>query len=177
MIGFTIDNTGQLSALDALTTYYLEMLALDQLNEKKDARGMTVTEAELDAFPLNRFLYQYIGGPWQWRDKLVWTDAQWQCYVDNPELRTWVGYVQGSIAGYFELNACANGDTEIAYFGLAPGFIGQGYGGYFLSQTLRQAWAIPTTRRVWVHTCTLDHASALANYQARGMTVYKTETD
>jgi hypothetical protein len=31
-------------------------------------------------------------------------------------------------------------------------------------------------RRVWVHTCTLDHPSALKNYQARGFSLYKTET-
>ena len=32
-------------------------------------------------------------------------------------------------------------------------------------------------RRVWVHTCTLDHPAALANYQARGMKSYKTEME
>ena len=30
-------------------------------------------------------------------------------------------------------------------------------------------------KRVWVHTCNLDHPKALANYQARGMVVYKVE--
>jgi hypothetical protein len=29
--------------------------------------------------------------------------------------------------------------------------------------------------RVWVHTCTLDHPAALANYQARGMKIYYVE--
>jgi hypothetical protein len=47
---------------------------------------------------------------------------------------------------------------------------------------LRLAWAlaarwpgIEPVSRVWVHTCTLDGPAALANYQARGMTVYRTE--
>ena len=31
------------------------------------------------------------------------------------------------------------------------------------------------TERVWVHTCSLGHPSALKNYQARGFTIYKTE--
>ena len=31
-------------------------------------------------------------------------------------------------------------------------------------------------RRVWVHTCDLDHPNALVNYQARGFSVYKVET-
>jgi hypothetical protein len=29
--------------------------------------------------------------------------------------------------------------------------------------------------RVWVHTCSRDHPAALANYQARGMRVYRVE--
>ena len=31
-------------------------------------------------------------------------------------------------------------------------------------------------KRVWVHTCTLDHKNALKNYLARGMKIYKKET-
>ncbi len=31
-------------------------------------------------------------------------------------------------------------------------------------------------RRVWLHTCTLDHPNALPNYLARGFTPYRTET-
>jgi hypothetical protein len=30
-------------------------------------------------------------------------------------------------------------------------------------------------RRVWVHTCSLDHPGALANYLARGFRVFKEE--
>ena len=31
-------------------------------------------------------------------------------------------------------------------------------------------------KRVWVHTCSLDHKNALNNYIARGMKIFKTET-
>ena len=30
-------------------------------------------------------------------------------------------------------------------------------------------------KRVWVHTCSLDHRNALNNYLARGMKIFKTE--
>ena len=30
-------------------------------------------------------------------------------------------------------------------------------------------------KRVWVHTCSLDHKNALNNYLSRGMKVYNTE--
>ncbi len=160
-----------------VTIYYLEMHSPDELNEKCAANGLIVTEAELDEFRFNRFLYQYVGESWQWTDKLKLSDSEWQEFVEDPQLRTWVGYYKGSIAGYFELKATDAGDTEILYFGLAPNFIGKGLGGYFLSQAIKNAWSIPGTRRVWVHTCNLDHPSALANYQARGLKLYKTEIE
>ena len=31
-------------------------------------------------------------------------------------------------------------------------------------------------KRVWVHTCSLDHKNALKNYISRGMKIFKTET-
>ena len=65
---------------------------------------------------------------------------------------------------------------KIAYFGSAPKFIGRGIGGHLLSHALRSAWDWEGTKRVWVHTCTLDHPNALQNYKARDMEVYRVET-
>jgi len=31
-------------------------------------------------------------------------------------------------------------------------------------------------KRVWVHTCSLDHKNALKNYIARGMKIFKKES-
>lgn len=162
-----------------ITTYYLEMRCPTALNPKpeSDLTSLVVTEIKKDQFQFNRFLYQLIGEAWQWTDKLALSDAEWQAYVSAPNLRTWVAYSHGAIAGYFELNFDPSGDTEINYFGLAPQFIGQGLGGYLLSQAIIQAWSQESTKRVWVHTCSLDHPSALANYQARGMSLYKTEDE
>lgn len=39
------------------------------------------------------------------------------------------------------------------------------------------AWAWPGTTRVWVHICSLDHPSALANYQARGLQIYREDVE
>ena len=83
--------------------------------------------------------------------------------------------MQGTPAGYFELARRDAGQVEIAMFGLLPPFIGRGVGGALLTAALRRAWE-EGTRRVWLHTESSDHPHALANYQARGMRVYKTET-
>ena len=94
--------------------------------------------------------------------------------LKNDNLRLWVGHFKGSPAGYFELQNVA-GDIQIAYFGLAQPFIGKGLGGALLSKAIREAWDWGA-KRVWVHTCSLDHPFALKNYQARGLKIYKKET-
>ena len=90
-------------------------------------------------------------------------------------MHTFVGYCDGSPAGYYELGVDDAGDAEILHFGLAPAFIGRGYGGPLLTSALEEGFRLGAGR-VWVHTCTNDHPAALANYQARGMAIYKTAT-
>jgi GNAT superfamily N-acetyltransferase len=163
--------------LSSVTTYYLEMTAPEQLVASPVPEGLTIVEAEIKQYRLNRFLYQLVGEPWQWVDKLSLSDAQWRDYAESDDLRTWVAYHRGAIAGYYELQRQDGGAVELKYFGLAPDFIGRGFGGPLLSHAIRAAWDWGDTARVWVHTCTLDHPSALGNYQARGFRIYDTEVE
>lgn len=158
-----------------VTITYLEMTDAGQLRAK-DCPDPQVSAAECSPmqWPLARLLYTWVGGGWQWHERLSWTDDQWTEFAADTNVRMWVAYRQGSIAGYFELNK-QDGDVEIKYFGLTPEFIGTGLGGYLLSEAIGRAWQW-NANRVWVHTCTLDHENAAANYKARGMTVYKEET-
>jgi GNAT superfamily N-acetyltransferase len=159
-----------------ITTTYLEMLAPDEHRlAKAPERALRIEEARVPQWQYNRFLYALVGSQWEWRDKQSWTDAQWAEYAQSPALHTFVGYVEGTPAGYFELQQQAEANVELAYFGLAPTFIGRGLGGALLSAAIGEAWKM-SPRRVWVHTCTLDHPNALKNYQARGFSIYKTES-
>ena len=159
-----------------VTTYYLEMTSVEALNPKAEPEGLVVVESEIKQFQFNRFLYHLVGAKWEWFDKYSWSDDQWRAFAESDDLRTWVALYRGSPAGYYELQRQEGGDVEIAYFGLAPRFIGKGFGGYLLYHAIASAWAWEGARRVWVHTCTLDHPNALQNYQARGMTLYRTHT-
>lgn len=163
--------------MSGATVYYLEMRSPAQLRPGRAAPGLEVIEARVKQWPLNRFLYQFVGAAWDWNDKLAWSGRQWQDYAEADDLRTWIGYCEGSPAGYFELQKQAGEEVEIKYFGLSPAFIGKGLGGKLLSTALEQAWAWGEVKRVWVHTCSLDHPGALANYQARGMSLYHTEQE
>jgi prephenate dehydrogenase len=122
-----------------------------------------------------RFLYREVGGPWHWLDRRDWTDDEIDAYLARPGIDLRVLYCHDAPAGYAELDRAPGGDVEIVYFGLLPSFIGRGLGGPFLSAAMAAAWE-GTTRRVWLHTCTLDHPAALPNYLARGFRVWKTES-
>lgn len=160
---------------EAVTTWSLEMTSPTQLIHKPiPTPDFVINECREKRFSFNRFLYSYVGQPWQWTDKLVWSDEQWCHYAENDNLRLWVGYYRGSPAGYFELQNIA-GEVEIAYFGLAESFIGKGLGGALLSAAIAEAWSWGA-KRVWVHTCTLDHPRALQNYQSRGLQIFREET-
>src|SRR5437773_8165863 len=161
----------------SIITTYLDMHSPDQLRPKRCADGrFQIRENKGRDWRFNRDLYLAVGEMWSLNDKRVWTDEQWKEYGLAPELRTFGAYYDNSLAGYYELRRDDEGGVEIAYFGLLPEFIGRGFGGALLTSAIEEAWRMsPSIARVWVHTCTLDHPRALANYEARGMVTYKRE--
>jgi ribosomal protein S18 acetylase RimI-like enzyme len=163
--------------LTPVTTYYLEMHDPRHLRRKRSPRSDLALVRIEPAMPeINRFFYTAVGGDWFWTDRLPWSQQQWLNYLQRSELETWMLTVQGVPAGYFELEAQPGPDVEIAYLGLLPRFVGSGLGGHLLTSAIERGWAMGA-HRVWIHTCTLDHPQALANYQARGMCLYKQETE
>lgn len=159
-----------------ITTYYLQMLSPTALRPAHPHAELALRRAAIASPALSRFLYASVGAGWHWTDRLGWEHQRWMDYLSRPELELWVGYLGGNPVGYLELERQAGDECEIVYFGLLPQFIGQGLGGALLSEGVRQAWQ-GTTRRVWLHTCSLDGPYALANYQARGFVVYKQEEE
>jgi GNAT superfamily N-acetyltransferase len=160
----------------AVTTYYLEMLDPRELRPKRSTRAdLSLALIDPPMPELNRFFYTTVGANWYWHDRLPWTFANWRAYLARPELQTWMIAVKGTPAGYFELERQPQGEVEICYFGLLPAFVGAGLGGHLLTCAIERGFAMGA-KRLWVHTCTLDHPQALANYQARGMRLYKQET-
>ncbi len=148
-----------------------------QLRAKTAPREMEISLVAQPAMEINRHFYRTIGARWGWTDKLPWTDQQWGDYANRDELQTWTASVDGELVGYFVLEFQAPGDVEIEYFGLLDQFIGRGYGGALLSEAVSRAWSFGDVNRVWVHTCTLDHPSALGNYESRGFELYDTKCE
>lgn len=160
-----------------VTTWHLEQRSPAELRPAPTpAERAQLTRAEIPMPELNRFLYTAVGGDWWWWTRLQWSYDDWRRWVEQPGVETWVASVRGTPAGYFELERQGGGDAEIAYFGLMTPFIGQGLGGWLLTEALRRAWSLEATTRVWLHTCSLDGPHARANYEARGMRLFHTET-
>jgi len=123
-----------------------------------------------------RYLYNTIGADWVWWERRVMSDEDLSAAIHADGVDIFVLYVGGVPAGYFEL--AENDDAseiELAYFGLMPDFVGRGYGGYLLRAAIDEAWS-RDPKRVWVHTCDMDHPNALTVYQKAGFSPYKQET-
>jgi GNAT superfamily N-acetyltransferase len=160
----------------SVTTYYLEMTAPHDLKAKRaPLDDLAFVRVDPPMPELNRFFYTAVGGAWYWTDRLPWTYGQWLEWLCRPGVQTWLLSAAGVPAGYVELDGRPGGDVELAYFGLLPQFIGKGLGAHLLTLAVERAWTFPA-RRVWLHTCTLDHPHALAHYRARGFRVYREET-
>ena len=146
-----------------VTTYHLEITAQASLRPKPNPiEGLVIQQVEKPSPEFNRFLYTAVGGDWYWVDRLAGNHGRWQEWLERPEVQTWVAYVSGSPAGYFELDGQAGGSVEITSFGLLPKYIGKGLGGHFLTVALEKGWQTGASR-VWLHTCSLDHPTALSN--------------
>ena len=148
----------------------LKNLKTNSINENK----YLVKKVKPD-FQLNKFFYKQVGKNHRWIDRLSWSDEKWINYISNRNLETYIISESDELAGFFELLYNPElKETEISYFGLLEEYIGKGIGGYALSVAIKKSFE-KNIRRVWLHTCTLDHPNALKNYIARGMTVFKKE--
>lgn len=151
-----------------VTRTYLAMQSLADLRAADTPEPRPAIELMRDCPPsLFRYLYAEVGRAYHWTDRLGWSDARIRDHLATPGVSLWLMTWQGAPAGYFELKRHEDDSVEIAYFGLLPDYIGRGWGKHLLTEATRTAWS-QNPSRVWLHTCTLDHPSALPNYLARG---------
>ena len=156
---------------------YLEINFLEDLMVSSEfSKKYSVKLVDPANFQLNKFFYKNIGKKHHWVDRLVWTEKQWIDYISNKNVKTYVLKISNDLAGYFELNIHPEkNEVEIAYLGLLEEYQNKKLGSYLLSNAIKNSF-LNKPKRVWVHTCSLDHKNALNNYIARGMKIFKTET-
>ena len=156
---------------------YLEINLLEDLRDSgqfSDDYNIQVVDPK--NFQLNKFFYKRIGKKHHWVDRLSWSDKQWIDYVSDKKVLTYVLKFKEDLAGYFELILHPEKEeVEIAYLGLLEEYQNKKLGSHLLSSAIKNSF-INKPKRVWVHTCSLDHKNALNNYKSRGMKIFKTET-
>ncbi|MFD7963717.1 GNAT family N-acetyltransferase [Streptomyces zaomyceticus] len=165
----------------AKTVTYLEMTDRGELRPGRDVPSLDLRREEgLSA--LVRSVQARVGAAHGWRSSSR-SDQEWdELAREHPLRQYWLFALAGETAGVTALEPCPGGDVEIRTFGLLPEYIGRGLGGHALTLALSQAWATEplgaeAVRRVWLHTNSHDHPSALANYLGRGLRVYRTEVE
>jgi GNAT superfamily N-acetyltransferase len=115
-----------------------------------------------------RALFRRVGTPWLWFSRLVMGDAQLLAIVRDPAVSVFAAVDRAGVeVGMVELDHRQPGSCEISYFALVPELAGQGHGRWLMAEALARAWT-PGVTRVWLHTCTLDHPTALGFYRAQG---------
>jgi len=109
-----------------------------------------------------------------------WSLQDWEAHLSRPDVTLYFLRMEREVIGMIELEAQSGDTVEIVTFGLLPEFIGQGMGGQALTVAVKLAWDLEhpgggVTKRVWVHTNSLDHPHALRNYERRGFRVFRTD--
>ena len=120
-----------------------------------------------------RTLFRRVGGPWLWFSRLAMDDAALTAIVHDPGVHVHAVVDRAGVEiGLLELDFRHGSACELSYFGLVPELAGQGHGRWLMAEAMARAWG-PDIARVWVHTCTLDHPSALNFYRAQGFTAVR----
>ena len=156
---------------------YLEISTIKDLNESNhDFDKYSLKFLNKPDFQLNKFFYRNVGKKHHWVDRLAWSEKQWIKYTSDEKVKTYILKNGNDFVGYFELIFHNNSnEVEIAYLGLLEEYQNKKLGSYLLTCAIKKSF-LDNPKRVWVHTCSLDHKNALNNYIARGMKIFKKET-
>ena len=155
---------------------YLEITSLKDLKEsKKSFDGFPVVLLDPINFQLNKFFYKNVGKRHRWVDRLIWSEQEWIDYLSSSRVKTYVLKNKEDLIGFFELIFHQEDkEVEIAYFGILEEYQNKKLGSFLLSKAIKESFN-KNIKRVWLHTCSLDHENALKNYLARGMKIFKSE--
>ena len=82
--------------------YFLEIKDFTSPIELNLPESYKIILDEKKDFQLNKFFYKQIGIDHYWRDRLLWSDREWQKYVKNKNLETHILKNGIDLIGYYE---------------------------------------------------------------------------
>lgn len=155
--------------MEKVTTWFLEMTDFSKFKPAPNFRE-SITLIPFRSGYVSYMMFLGVGTPWRWYSRLDWSPADWEKYVENSNVYSFLCKNREKIVGYFEL-FIENHQAEISFLGLLPGLTGKGLGSAMLSHALVESMK-PGIKRIWLHTCNNDHPHALGLYQKQGLTLY-----
>ena len=123
-----------------------------------------------------RALYRRIGEDWLWFSRLRFNDDELRERLSGPQYEGYVFEALGQEEGLLELDFSVEGECEVLFFGLTPTMVGRGAGRWLMNRALEIAWSRPI-RRMWLHTCSLDHPDALEFYIRSGFEPFRRQIE
>jgi GNAT superfamily N-acetyltransferase len=149
----------------------LEMRARPALRPERAAAPWQLNRVPQPSAAWYRALFRRVGAEWLWYSRLVMPREELETILGNAAVEVYALTSQGQDEGLLELDFRETGSCELAFFGLTNAVRGCGAGRWLMNRAIEQAWSKPV-RRLWVHTCTLDHPDALAFYLRSGFRAY-----
>jgi GNAT superfamily N-acetyltransferase len=119
-----------------------------------------------------RELYLRIGAEWMWYARVKIPDRELAAKIQAPGVDVYALMHDSRDEGLLELDFRQAGACEIGMFGVTGPLVGTGAGRFLMNRALELAWSRDVSR-VWLHTCTFDHPSALAFYQRSGFRPFR----
>ncbi|MEA2743554.1 MAG: hypothetical protein QOG25_1925 [Acetobacteraceae bacterium] len=131
-----------------------------------------VIRLQAPSVPFYRYLYNTVGADYLWWLRRTTPDEELAALLRDKAVAIYTLYANGEPAGFFELDARTWPDVNLSYFGLMPGWLGNGNGYAFLRYAVDEVWRT-RAKGMTVNTCTADHPRALPNYLRVGFRVVR----
>jgi GNAT superfamily N-acetyltransferase len=138
--------------------------------------GITLEPLVRPDIAVYRALYRKIGENWLWFSRFVMSDDNLRALLLDDRVNVFSLRRNGDDVGMLELDFREPDTCELAFFGVSADHIGKGLGRALMGWALERAWSHPI-RRLWVHTCTFDHPSALQFYIRSGFEPYEVQIE
>ena len=161
--------------MQKIQRYFLEIIKKDYKKcEPNLSENFKINLDDKKNFDINKFFYKQIGIDHYWRDRLIWSDKEWSNYIKDRNLETWILKTNNDLVGFYEQKYHKNNEVELINMGIMKEYRGKKIGSKLLLHSIKTAFQ-NNSKRMWVHTCSLDHKYALQNYLSKGFKVFKKE--
>tara|TARA_B110000971_G_C19953530_1_gene474529 strand:- start:178 stop:684 length:507 start_codon:yes stop_codon:yes gene_type:complete len=157
--------------------FFLEIKKKEKMNQIPILPSQTQVYLDKENdININKFFYRQVGKDHFWRDRLLWTDKEWEKYINNKSLKTGIMKLAGELVGFYEQEFhSVKNEVELIQMGILKEYQGKKFGSFLLKHIIHEAFC-QNIERIWVHTCSLDHRHALDNYLSNGFKIFKEET-